>query len=126
MVFKFHRSCRFSKAFTLACALSASTVMAEPDVLEPPVKEVQKANKVVQSPLELTKAVRNSLPSVRSACVAINSGGFASGVIISKDGYVLTAGHVVKMMGDDAKLKITLENGESYAGKKLGYNEEND
>ncbi len=56
------------------------------------------------------------------ACVAISDGvGFGSGVIISRDGLVLTAGHV---MGDvnQGHYKIFLSSGRTVRAKPLGKN----
>jgi len=49
--------------------------------------------------------------------------GLGSGVIITKDGYILTNNHVV----DGAKdLKVTLEDGHEYKGKVIGRDEKTD
>ncbi len=44
-----------------------------------------------------------------------------SGVIVSKDGYVLTAGHVSGKPGQ--KMEVVLANGKHYAAKALGAND---
>jgi serine protease Do len=51
-------------------------------------------------------------------------GGQGSGVIISEDGYVLTAGHVASAPGHD--VAVVLLNGKTVKGKSLGVNYEAD
>jgi len=80
----------------------------------------------VKSPEQLSDQLIASYKKVKSSSVAISCHGAASGVIISKDGLVLTAAHVIQRIADDVKITITLENGKSYSAKKLGYNVESD
>ena len=68
---------------------------------------------------EQTKKV---LEKVIPCTVGVQIGGAAgSGVIVSKDGYVLTAGHVSGKPGQ--KCTIILHDGTKLAGKSLGRNE---
>jgi len=66
------------------------------------------------------------LKKVRMASVALDVGGYASGVIIDPDGTTLTAAHVLKMHKKGAKINIILEDGRKYEAEPLGYNEETD
>jgi serine protease Do len=62
---------------------------------------------------------------VSPAVVAVEIGnGSGSGVIISSDGLVLTAGHVAEKPG--AKVKFTFPDGKTARGKSLGLNAEAD
>lgn len=64
-------------------------------------------------------AVQRALPCT-VGIVSRNSGGSGSGVIVSKDGLILTAGHVTKAAGDD--LTIILTDGRLVKAKALGAN----
>ncbi|HZZ29448.1 MAG TPA: S1C family serine protease [Pirellulales bacterium] len=69
----------------------------------------------------IQQAVEKGVP----ATVGINIGGaFGSGVIVTEDGYVLTAGHVVGRPGRDAK--ITFPDGKQVHAKTLGVNRDMD
>ena len=65
----------------------------------------------------VTKLVKRTIPC--TVCVRIH-GAQGSGVIISKDGYVLTAGHVLQKPG--LKAIITLHDGRRVRGVTLGRN----
>lgn len=65
--------------------------------------------------------VRQTLDKVSDAVVSIADGmGAGSGVIISEDGYILTAGHV--LMTDQPELQVTLSDGRTVKAKALGRN----
>jgi serine protease Do len=65
----------------------------------------------------IQQAVEKALPA--TVGVAIR-GTFGSGVIVTEDGYVLTAGHVAAMPGRDAT--IIFPNGKKVKAKTLGMN----
>ncbi len=65
----------------------------------------------------VAKIVEKVMPAVVSVRVGASSG---SGVIVSKDGYVLTAGHVSGK--PDRDVKVILHNGKTVDGKTLGGN----
>ena len=90
------------------------------------VSEVQLVMPVEPSPQLLASCVQDSLKKVRAATVALNAGGFASGVIISPDGYVLTAAHVMLMIKEGQKVTIILEDGRKASLRPLGYNGQHD
>jgi serine protease Do len=70
---------------------------------------------------QVEAVVKHVEPSVVGLRVG---GGQGSGVIISEDGYVLTAGHVASAPGRD--VTVVLLNGKTVKGKSLGVNYEAD
>jgi serine protease Do len=64
---------------------------------------------------QVKKVVAKTLPC--TVCVRIGNA-FGSGVIVSKDGYVLTAGHISGK--PDRDVRVILSNGRVVAGKTLG------
>lgn len=84
-----------------------------PAVFDKPSPESIDDLKAIQQHLE--KIVKKVMPSV--VCVRIgNSSG--SGVIVTKDGYVLTAGHVTGAAGRD--VAVIFHDGKTFKGKTLG------
>jgi hypothetical protein len=76
-------------------------------------------------PLQITERVQESLSKVRSACVSVNRS--SSGIIISPEGYVLTAGHVVAKYKDKKKpFVIVLEDGRVAEADFSGWDKAND
>ena len=60
-------------------------------------------------------------PSVVSITVAAGgSGGEGSGVVLDKEGHVLTNHHVVSGAGDDATITVTLSDGKTYRANIAG------
>ncbi|MEN3941447.1 trypsin-like peptidase domain-containing protein [Prosthecobacter sp. SYSU 5D2] len=75
--------------------------------------------------LELQEKVQTLLPKVRPAVVAILTGdGTASGVIMNKEGLVLTAAHVAERPGRE--LRVVMENGEVVRATTLGLDKTTD
>lgn len=73
----------------------------------------------------LQNALQSHLEEARKATVCIKMGqGSGTGVIVSEDGLVLTAAHVIS--GVQKKMKIVLEDGTEYEAESLGLNSEND
>ncbi len=69
---------------------------------------------------ELQNQVSAVVSKTMSSCVAVSDGvGFGSGVIVSKDGLVLTAGHV---MTGNGPFEIILPSGRTVKAKALGKN----
>ncbi len=81
--------------------------------------EIQKPPKNVEELLELEERVKKAFGKALAATVAIRIGsGAGSGVIVSADGYILTAGHIVGKPGQ--KAKVTLADGREVNAVTLG------
>ncbi len=65
---------------------------------------------------ELESNLQKAIASVEKSIVSIN-GGMGGGVLVSPDGYVLTAAHV---SGYGRELSISIADGARYPGKSLG------
>src|SRR5687767_1631473 len=103
--------------FTLVLWLGATRADEAklPPVLDKPAPETIEDLKAIQ------KQVRSVLDKVMPSTVGLRIGqGSGSGVIISKDGYVLTAGHVSGKDGREAT--VILPDGRKLKGKTLGAN----
>jgi putative serine protease PepD len=71
----------------------------------------------------ITKVAAQATPSVVTVSVSgTSSAGTGSGVILSKDGYVLTNTHVVTLDGEvaHAKVKVQTSTGHLYSAKVIG------
>lgn len=71
----------------------------------------------------ITKVAAQATPSVVTVSVTgTSSAGTGSGVILSKDGYVLTNTHVVTLDGEvaNAKVKVQTSDGHLYSAKVVG------
>ena len=94
--------------------------------LKPPLEKLPAIfSKPSPESVEDLKAIQEHVAKlvdkVTPATVSMRIGaGFGSGVIVSKDGYVLTAGHVSGKPGRD--VVIYLHNGKTAKGKTLGGN----
>jgi serine protease Do len=78
-----------------------------------------------QDLMAIQGALTDHLGRVRSATVCIKLGqGSGSGVIISPEGLVLTAAHVVA--GVNKKLTVIMEDGTEFEARSLGLNADND
>ncbi len=70
-------------------------------------------------------ALKTHLERTRQATVCITNGqGFGTGVIVSKEGLVMTAAHVTA--GVDKEFKVIMEDGTEYEAKSLGLDSETD
>jgi putative serine protease PepD len=70
-----------------------------------------------------TAIAATASPSVVTLAVqSSDSGGSGSGIVLSKDGYVLTNNHVVTLDGklSDAKIQVTDNNGKLYSATVVG------
>jgi len=75
--------------------------------------------------LAIQKQVQQVLPKCMAATVTLQMGGSSgSGVVVSKEGLVLTAGHVSGKPGRE--VKIILADGRELKGKALGMNGDTD
>ncbi|PYY62736.1 serine protease [Curtobacterium sp. MCSS17_011] len=71
----------------------------------------------------VTAVAAQATPSVVTINVsASNEAGTGSGVVMSKDGYIVTNTHVVTLDGDSSngRITVTTSNGKIYAGKLIG------
>lgn len=99
--------------FAWFCVAPSFAQLPPAVVLEKPVPETTRDLLTIQqTAIEVAERVREST-------VALQLGGaMGSGVIISEDGYILTAAHVVSRPGRD--VVITFNNGDTARGKSLG------
>ena len=104
------------KAHNITSSLATLVVL----LLAGPALAKDAAPTNLPSPAALATTVRETLPDVWPACVAIRIKGNASGVVISPDGWVLTAGHVLMKKPVDTEATIILPDGtEAKAGDAL-------
>ena len=80
----------------------------------------------VLTPAEISDAVKNQLPKVRDGVISLKMGGTASGAVISPDGWVITAGHVLMNSEPDAEATVRFEDGTEVKAIAKGYDLEND
>jgi len=119
-----HTTMRFP--FILPLSALVLSLLAPSALAKEPEESAPVKIQAIASPQELTSQLKTSLAKVRSSCVAVFVGGYGSGVIISPDGLVITAAHMMRDIKDDKNFKITLEDGRSVKAKLLGFNRETD
>lgn len=107
-------------------ALFASALLVvafgQPALAELPTAVTKPVPESIDDLKAIQAQTRKVLEKVIPCTVGVQIGGAAgSGVIVSKDGYVLTAGHVSGKPGQ--KCKIILHDGKVIEGKSLGRNE---
>ena len=79
-------------------------------------------NDAVTQLKEVEQKVEQAVSLTLPACVAISDGiGFGSGVVVSADGLVLTAGHVMSTK-DNGKYEVLFPSGRAVPAKPLGKN----
>ena len=101
----------FSAQTLRADATPPPSKLDEPKILQPP--------KNLEELIELEEQVKAATAKVLPATVAIRIGpSSGSGVIVSKDGYILTAGHVAGKPGQ--KATVTLSDGKEVEAVTLG------
>ena len=108
--------CLLRVSLTLAALLSATAWAAD---------AVPKPEGGLQELLDVRKEIKSALPIVRSAIVALETDKMAaSGVIVTPDGLILTAAHVVANPHGPAepgmKMKVILADGRTATGTALG------
>ncbi len=116
---------RWPRLFLVLCfaVMLVPLALADtPPQAQPPSPALEKEiPETVEDLRTIQEQVRKVLGRVMPCTVAVRVGrGQGSGVIVSADGYVLTAGHVVGKKGLD--VKITLPDGKEVDGKTLGMN----
>jgi serine protease Do len=99
----------------LACLVSSATALPPPSTLDKPLPDSLEDLKAIQA------KVKQVVDRVLPCTVAVRAGGGqGSGVIISADGYVLTAAHVSGPA--DHNVTVILPDGRKFKGKSLGAN----
>lgn len=85
----------------------------------------QKVPESIEDYLHIQKTLQKHLPRARKATVCITDGkGFGSGVIVSPDGLIMTAAHVVA--GVNKNLTIIMEDGTEHKAISLGLDSSSD
>ncbi len=115
-------SCGPRFVLALLLGLGVGTLLRaenKPSILDKPVPTDIKELRAIQE--RVKKAAVKATPC--TVCVRIGNA-FGSGVIVSKDGYVLTAGHISGEPGRHAR--VILSDGRVVEGETLGSNEEFD
>ncbi len=112
-----HMSILMAWAVLLTSLLLASLSAAEPQREKAPTAVAPPKNVAELRTLEsqIQKVVEKVLPCTVGVQIGSSSG---SGVIVSEDGYVMTAGHVVGEPGRD--VTFTFADGKTAQGKTLG------
>lgn len=100
-----------------ASSSNPSVCVSQDNVISLPTDEV--VEKVADSVVDVS--VQSTTKQIGENTYSMMSSG--SGVVYSKDGYIITNNHVVK---DASKIVITLKNGRKYAANIVGRNAEND
>ena len=104
--------------------LLALLIFWKPALADQPAWE-KEAPESVSDLIAIQKQVQKVLPKCMAATVTLQMGGSSgSGVVVSKEGLVLTAGHVSGKPG--RAVKIILADGRELKGKALGQNGETD
>lgn len=88
----------------------------------PPKSELSASSKsLLASWRNRQKRVSAALKKVGPAVISINDGeSWGSGVVVSRDGIILTAGHVI--LDEDSEYSVFFPNGKQFKAKPLGKN----
>lgn len=98
--------------------VACSAVRAEPNVRD--AAELRKVQTIVQELLPKLRAVTVGIAVADDRETAERESGQGSGVIVSREGLILTAGHVSGKPGRD--VSVMLPDGRVFKGKTLGRN----
>lgn len=108
----------------LGTALAGSALLGE----DKPVGGPQLS--LTDTPVEVVQRLKLAHAKTQSACVACFMGGSAAAVVISEEGLVATAGHVINPAkpkeGEERLATLTFFDGTEWKAKPLGCNLEND
>ena len=111
------------KMCKIICLLSL-LIFWQPAIADKPAWE-KEAPESVSDLIAIQKQVQKILPKCMAATVTLQMGGSSgSGVVVNKEGLVLTAGHVSGKPG--RSVKIILADGRELKGKALGMNGDTD
>ena len=94
------------------------TALAVSCLIAPGAEPANATPRTITDLLGIQRQVKRILPSAKQATVAILGEGAGTGVIVSPDGLVLTAGHVIGKPG--SRLKVILSDGTIVRAKALG------
>ena len=92
--------------------------LAPPALGEAPAPLVQRQEKVIKVAQGVMPAVVAIVPGISGPDEKPKGMGSGSGVIVSNDGLILTAGHVLKAVGEE--FEVILANGARHKAKSLG------
>jgi serine protease Do len=107
----------------IICLLSL-LIFWQPAIADKPAWE-KEAPESISDLIAIQKQVQKILPKCMAATVTLQMGGSSgSGVVVNKEGLVLTAGHVSGKPG--RSVKIILADGRELKGKALGMNGDTD
>lgn len=106
--------------------LVASLMIGSSLLVARPYFNDQKAPEKLTDLLNIQKYLQDNLERTRAAtvCLEMAEGGSGSGVIISKEGLILTAAHVTG--GVDRDITVIMEDGMRYKGVSLGLESSSD
>lgn len=110
----------FLKPLFAAAVLFAGGVAALPSqaMAEAPASLRQRQEKAIKVAQDVMPAVVVIVPKTPAADEKPQGMGSGSGVIVSNDGLILTAGHALKAVGDE--FEVILANGARHKAKSLG------
>lgn len=121
----FHRKTLFRTTFALGSLLLAVPLLPPPSLFAQ-TTPVSATNSTRESFLAIQKQVETIQPTLTRSTVAIFAGGgFGSGVIVTPDGIVLTAAHVISGQ-QGRRMQVTLEDGRSFPATYLGADKQSD
>ncbi len=97
----------------LLAILLATTSLLAPAQAEAPLTQAP-------APATIAESIREHLPAARACTVALKLGGLATGVVISEDGLLLTAGHVMQDWDFAKPIDVVFADGTTTKAKPIG------
>lgn len=124
-VFALLRLLRFFGFGAIALVLPATILAGEPGSQSSEAVEVDQAPADIAQLKAMQDRVRSAAPGVLECTVAVRVGSaFGSGVLVSADGYIVTAAHVIGGPGRTADVRLS--DGRQVKGTTLGVNRTSD
>lgn len=106
---------------SLQTSISGTDERGEKSAAKPPVAITKNSPTSVADLLAIQAGIQQAVEKGLPATVGVSIGGsFGSGVIVTEDGYILTAGHVVSSPDHDAT--VIFPDGKKVKAKTLGVN----